>query len=458
MIWNETNPEKNAGKGFVQFKDAAVAKKVIETSQEIKTSPDKKVLLDPENHYEISGRPLFILSAISRDDLAKKMRPVTDPKMIKKMRAGKMTFDELISTDIYDKKNFKLAKEGLYISEDNLHTDDKFETEKRIHHLDEKLTKMANPNYKMSDTRIAFKNIDKKIDEAFLKQFVREVLADTLSAKVFNKTKIIKQLKVLYEEGPDSKSKGIAFVEFVNPAHALTFMKKMALPEFYKTISNPRKQMPIVEFAFVDARIVRKQEEAVKKLKKAQKNENNDLVKDYIGQAKTDQSSKKATKAKVPDQKDSTKTEQPKKENLAEVNRKNLARVLTDESIRNNDDQKAQEAAQAIGKLISRGLKQRLFNKLNKAFPQLKSKSKKQKTSEVANKVKQTKELKNKVVPNPSRVKKIQKPDPALKMLEDIKKSVKGKLKSKNSAFNKILEHGDDYEQKFLSSTFKSAK
>lgn len=452
------NPEKNAGKGFVQFKDAETAKKVIEISQEIKTSPDKKVLLDPENNYEMNSRPLFILSAISREDLAKKLRPVTDPKMIKKMKEGKMTFDELISTDIYDKKNFKLAREGLYISEDNLHTEDKFETEKRIHHLDEKLTKMANPNFKMSDTRIALKNIDKKIDESFLKQFVRETLADIIPAKVMNKTKIIKQLKVLYEEGPTPKSKGIAFVEFVKPEHALTFMRKIVLPEFYKTIANSRKFMPIVEFAFVDARIIKKNEEAVKKLKKAQKSDSADFVKDYIGQSKAAQPAKKTQKAKVAGQENGAKPEVPKKENLAELNRKNLARVLTDESIRNNDDKKAQEAAQAINKLISRGLKQRLFNKLNKTFPRLKAQGKKHRTSEVASQVKQVREIKNKEVPQPSRNKKISKPDPAIKMLEDIKKSVKGKLKGKNAAFNKILEHGADYEQKFFNSTFKVAK
>ena len=109
--------------------------------------------------------------------------------------------------DVSQKRNFHLAKEGLYISEENAQTSDKVESERRLRHLDEKLAKMNNPNYKISETRIALTGIDKKIDEAFLKKFALDLLASSLPAKQLNKLKLFRQVKVLYETDDTTKSK-----------------------------------------------------------------------------------------------------------------------------------------------------------------------------------------------------------------------------------------------------------
>lgn len=63
--------------------------------------------------------------------------------------------------------------------------------------MDEKLLKLSNPNFKVSETRILFKSIDKSIDKVFLKEFVRRILKESFPIKILNKTRLLKSVKVL---------------------------------------------------------------------------------------------------------------------------------------------------------------------------------------------------------------------------------------------------------------------
>lgn len=76
-----------------------------------------------------------------------------------------MNLDDLIKTDESKKKNFHLAKEGLFVHEGNVEGLNKEETLKRQNHLNEKLIKMQNPNMKISQTKIVLKNVAKNLDK-----------------------------------------------------------------------------------------------------------------------------------------------------------------------------------------------------------------------------------------------------------------------------------------------------
>ena len=190
----------NNGTGFIRFQDAKVSQEILEKVEKIQKSPADKVLLDPENLFEISGRQLFLKSALLKTD-AKNLHKKEDDTLLRaKLKKGKISFTEIVTLDRENKRNFNLAKRGLYVDEDNITTEDKKESEKRANHFSEKITKMKTPNFKISDTRILLKNINKSLDENFLKTFVKQILEKILPKKEVKNKKLIKNIKILKED------------------------------------------------------------------------------------------------------------------------------------------------------------------------------------------------------------------------------------------------------------------
>lgn len=165
------------------------------------------MLIDPENHFEINGRPIHLKQAVSKADAKSLNKGPNNAALLVKLKKGTILFPELILLDRDDKRNLKWAAKGCPVTEDNVDTKDKLESEKRASHLSEKIEKMKNPNFKVSTTRVLLKNVNKKLDEKFFKGFVKSVLASHASPKQLKTQKLLKHVKMLRDDGRDGQSK-----------------------------------------------------------------------------------------------------------------------------------------------------------------------------------------------------------------------------------------------------------
>lgn len=187
-------------------------------------------------------------------------------------------------TDRNGKRNLKLALLGtLQIPQESLEEKDR---EKRTAHYDEKLLKLKNPNKFISPTRILIKGLPKKnFDESDIKAFVAAFQKASFSAKDIKHKKFIKQIQLLKEkgEGDQTKTKGIAFVEFILADDALKFMTYLIVEQQYKSLNN--KTIPIIEFAIQDIRIINKKL-AIFEKKNTHQLQQNQKKKDHDAQSK----------------------------------------------------------------------------------------------------------------------------------------------------------------------------
>ena len=135
---------------------------------------------------------------------------------------------------------------------------------------------------------------------------------------------------------------------------------------------NAKKELPIIEYSFIDQRIQHKKELIIKSLKEiqAKKKEGQEIL--QILKAPV---FKKGNKHEHDlNDPESKKKETPKlskkiiKKNLA-ANRKTLARVLVEEAMTKNDSDIGEKAKAAVAKVESRGARNRLKRKLGKLFP-----------------------------------------------------------------------------------------
>lgn len=165
------------------------------------------MLVDPENNFEIEGRPLHLKQAISKDQAKDLNKNPNNASLLVKLKKGTITFSELILLDREGKRNLQLCSRGKVVTEDTVNTSDKVESEKRAAHLAEKVEKMKNPNFKVSATRILLKNINKGLDEEGLKTFVKEKLAGKLTPKELKTRKLLKSIKILRDEDKENRSK-----------------------------------------------------------------------------------------------------------------------------------------------------------------------------------------------------------------------------------------------------------
>lgn len=155
-------------------------------------------------------------------------------------------------------RNLHLANEGLVVRGSPAAAQvSESDFIKREHAQTQKKQKLRDPNYFVSDTRLAIRNIPKNITQPELKEIFRKV----------NPKAKFKQVKLLRENSekrdekgeeaettPEEKSKGIGFVEYFTHEDALTALRKINNNPSIFTVDR----RPIVEFALENIRTLRK--------------------------------------------------------------------------------------------------------------------------------------------------------------------------------------------------------
>jgi len=211
----------------------------------------------------------------------------------------------------------------------------------------EKLIKMTNPNYKISNTRILLKYVNKKLTVEHMRTWIYSLFEGHIKTKKLKTLKLLKDIKILSE---NDIPKGFIFLEFANPLHADYFMKKIfeRKDDVISEIGNIKGDMPIVEYAFDDVKKLRKIEDLKKKQKEGAKD--NKVVEEVS---------------------EKTKLEKKEFQKMLQNNRKLVAKKLVNDALQQNSDEVAKEAIESINSLRSRGLKHRLLSKLQKRFSQL---------------------------------------------------------------------------------------
>lgn len=290
----------------------------------------------------------------------------------------------------------------------------------------EKFVKMTNPNYKVSSTRVLLKCINKSLGSEQLRAWVYEQFAGDIKPQKLKTLKLLKEIRVVADEG---QARGFAFIDFMNPERALQFVRKAVerKDDTMSELGNNRGETPIIEFAFDD----------VKKLRK-------------IEDTKAKQ--KEEAREQAPEESEDKKSKLEKKQfqRALQANRKLMAKKLVGDALGQKSEEAARQAVESINSLRSRGIKHRLYKKLEKSFSHLLPQSYKQE------------EEKPKAQKSAERKKKIEKPKkaaaPAEETLLKIKNDVKNKNKKLRREKNNEVDKPDKFETDFIKKTQRKAK
>ena len=289
----------------------------------------------------------------------------------------------------------------------------------------EKIVKMTNPNYKISNTRILLKYVNKNLTVEQIRTWVYSLFEGLIKPKKLKTIKLLKDIKILTE---NEIPKGFVFLDFINSEKALQFIRKIVerKDETIAELGNNKGETPIIEFAFDDVKKLRKIEDMKKKQKEETKMNNAEEEVD-----------------------EKNKLEKKQFQKMLQNNRKLMAKKLVNDALQQNSDDAAKEAIESINGLRSRGLKHRLLQKLEKRFSHLVPKSHNEKTETV--KVQKPIEKKKKI----EKVKKIVKPD---ENLMKIKQEVKSKNRKMRREKNQKIDKPDEFESNFIKKVQKKAK
>lgn len=146
-------------------------------------------------------------------------------------------------------------------------------------------------------------------------------------------------------------------------------MNNIKKEEAFVKLMNVRKEKPIIEHAFFDARIQHKKELIVQNLKEMQKKrtEKSQILQILEAPVIKNKSKEHDTDKPEPKRKEKLVSKKIIKKN-AELNRKNAAKILVSSATEKNDKEMAKKAFEAISKIESRGSRNRLKRKLSKIF------------------------------------------------------------------------------------------
>ncbi|KAL4435734.1 hypothetical protein ABPG74_018285 [Tetrahymena malaccensis] len=346
----------NKGTGFVKFKDAEVALKLIAKSNELsenclqqKNKKNTSNIHDifsgiSELDLEMNGRRIIFLEAKKREDVTKVMEEKLERNSITLDKVK--TLDQLEKFDRQGKRNIHLAKLGIFEEEKSMTNEEK---EKRRIHLQEKLNKLKNPNNYVSSTRIALMNIPKEeFQEEDIKLYAQAAFVKEHGQEYLKKQNPIKQVLLLRDKNKLDKegipkSRGIAFIEFNSHEQALSFLEYCVKDKL--NFEKKYKKTPIIEFSIEDARKMAKKNKLLEKVKQKQaekKKEKKELTEEEL------ESKKKILK------------------NANEAAKIKIQNIL-DQS--NSTNMSLYEEGKSLLKDIkSRGIKQRMAKLLRKKF------------------------------------------------------------------------------------------
>ncbi|KAL4510834.1 hypothetical protein ABPG72_004988 [Tetrahymena utriculariae] len=290
----------NKGTGFVKFKDADVALKLISKSNELsdnylqqKNKKSTSNLHDifsgiSELDLEMNGRRIIFLEAKKREEVSKVMEEKLERNSITLDKVK--TLDQLEKFDRQGKRNVHLAKLGIFEEEKSMTNEEK---EKRRIHLQEKMNKLKNPNNYVSPTRIALMNIPKdEFQEEDIKLYAQAALIKEHGQEYLKKQNPIKQVLLLRDKNKLDKdgvpkSRGIGFIEFNTHEQALSFLEYCVNDK--QNFEKKYKKTPIIEFSIEDARKMAKKNKLLEKVKQKQvekKKEKKELTEEELDSKK----------------------------------------------------------------------------------------------------------------------------------------------------------------------------
>eukprot|EP01135_Chromosphaera_perkinsii_P003146 Nk52_evm35s236 gene=Nk52_evmTU35s236 len=236
------NPETGLpkGTGFIKFVDKESADKCMAETGPDAIAEGRGCILD--------GRIVNVMVAVERKEANERKEEKSKKKKAKEVQ-----------------RNLFLAKEGIITpdSEAAKHMT-KEDLERRIAAWKEKKIKLANPNYFVSDVRLAVRNLPKTCLDADLRKLFEKVKGKKLNLL---KAKVI--LSKDEKKGGKLVPTGFAFVEYRNHEDALTALRAYNNnPDCFES-----KRRPIVEFS-VENRVKLRQHELNLKRRKENSKKN----------------------------------------------------------------------------------------------------------------------------------------------------------------------------------------
>ena len=195
LLCKDKETQNNKGSAFIKLTKESY-NKVMSLYNDYS---HKKSNFNEMNPFELEGRYLKLMEAMTREDL-KNLEQEKEKKNSKRNK-----------TYLY----YGLSKETIskFKEYENITDTDKEKRERLIQI--KKNNFYGNPNFHVSETRLSFRNLDKNITENILKEKINELLNENEEIKKeYKNIKLIKQIKLLKEE--DDKSKCVAFVECYN--------------------------------------------------------------------------------------------------------------------------------------------------------------------------------------------------------------------------------------------------
>lgn len=202
---------KHNGNGFIKFKDQKIADRLMDITEQFNKGEYVPKAKDPK--IEINGIRLQFFPALKKgeardiklqreQELSKK-----DNKDEKKARHKKVkSLEELIAADKAGKRRLAYTKMGFFDSIDESKLND-FDKAQRSAHKDEKVAKMQNPNYFISEKRVILKNIDKLLTDIQIRELANEVLSEKMTQKELKKAKIYSDIRLLTSKSEESTGK-----------------------------------------------------------------------------------------------------------------------------------------------------------------------------------------------------------------------------------------------------------
>ena len=215
---------KHNGNGFVKFKEQKVADRLIDMTEQFNKGEYIPQAKDPK--IEIHGIRVQFFPALKKNE-AKEIKVEREKEIAqkgtkdeKKARTKKKfkSLDELIATDKTGKRRLVYTKLGFFdnIEDAKLNDVDKAQ---RSAHRDEKMAKIQNPNYFVSEKRVILKNIDKMLTDIQVRTLATEVMSAQLTPKEIKKSKIFSDVKLISSKTEESTGKSSVSVYDSRASH-----------------------------------------------------------------------------------------------------------------------------------------------------------------------------------------------------------------------------------------------
>ena len=177
-------------------------------------------------------------------------------------------YDKNDSASIPQKKEDKRNRENLLFGLHNHFNGDLNDTDKEKREFLIKSKKdnfKNNPNLFTSKTRLTVRNFSKKVDENKLREVVMDAansfvknITDKEKLNYYNKTKKLKQVKIIRDPKQNNKSKGTAFIEVCDEELAKAIIQSLSNTNLDETDKENNFKGLIIDFALEDIRKVNK--------------------------------------------------------------------------------------------------------------------------------------------------------------------------------------------------------